>query len=293
MTRVRYIGAIVFVVGAIILISALGIGNYNFIDAFARLWPLVLINIGVNMLFKKKRIFVKAVLIFSVCFYFLYAVFSPVLTPAIEENLAEASYELKLNSDDAVAVRAAEPSSKLLSATLNVKDFDVEAKFNSAEASDFSIAQSYFEDTSAGGDWALYEIGDIDSSSGYKFAELSLDSAVKWDINLETFNLHAFFDVSDVVVNSMTIDSFGTDVELKFNEQAKTNIVVQSTDTKIRLVVPRSLGIKVMAQVIDLNVPLELERVNDAYQNKQFAKNGGIVFNINSVDTTIKIDYID
>jgi hypothetical protein len=237
-------GLILICIGVFWLLSSFGVINWSLFDVMFKLWPLMLIVIGINMIFRSKNyikyitwgIFIVTVILFG--FYGEYgykndASFN-IDSNFVQENIPETTAgklrlqlgggNLRINPIDDKLIIAKVPDSKVK------KDI----KFIGSDKSKVNINIEQKTD-----------IINLNKKKTYDYG-FDLNSNVVWDIDIDTGAINGTLDFSDLKVSKLDIDMGVSNLKLIFGDnQSNTKVDIDGGISNLDMTIPENVGVRV------------------------------------------------
>lgn len=236
-------GVVLVLVGLFWLLTNFGIVNWSLIDVMLRLWPLILITIGINVIFRDKVIIryitwgLFFIIIISFGFYNQYrfgngefvnsdpnmTIESRTETTMGKLNLQLGGGSVEINSTDKALINATIPNNRVwkdvrFSNGNKRADIDIKQKSNFVH---FGGNQSY----------------------DYDF---SLDDKLLWDIDIDTGAINGTMDFSNLMLSKLDIDMGASNLNLIFGDKSeKTKVDIDGGVTNLEITVPKDIGVRI------------------------------------------------
>ncbi len=239
-------GIILIGVGIILLLINMGIMSGAIIFEFFRLWPIVLIVIGVNVISKNNKIIsvVTWILLFAIIIG--YGVLTNEKPQIFESSMDE---EIKVEKQKVT------------------EQGDLDLQFGGAEivigsTSDklfnVMIENGYLEyDVQYSNDNKRVDI-DVDGTKRkkvYVFREIEneynieLNNEIEWNINADMGAISGIIDMSELKIDTLDLDLGAGDIEMIFGDKNDfTQVNVDAGASNIEIDVPENVGVKINSQ---------------------------------------------
>lgn len=233
------IGLILVTIGIFLLLSNLGIISGNVFYSLFDLWPLLLIVIGVNTIFRNNRIvpYISWILFFIVLI--LYGVTRNTdvdsegfLESIVIEKRAETQYanlDLEIGASD-LTIDSTDGS--LLRGNLSGRRLDYVEEYSR----DFEIANLDFQSRS-------FTIGNlVDYNSTYGFY---LNRDVIWDLDMDLGAINGEINLVDIPVRSLEIDLGAANLSLFLGDRHDLDLYIDSGASNLEIAIPQGVGLRV------------------------------------------------
>ena len=263
-------GIILIAIGIILLLVNLGYFSFSLLFGIFDLWPLILIVVGVNILFKKKTII--TVITWTLFFVILisYGVFyqgNIAKNNLIKNNVnikkpVETVYgELDLDIGAAKIDIGSEEES-LIKANLEGR----ELSYNETYKNNKEIASLRFEGKE-------YNLINFDKAKGSIYG-FNLNKDVIWDLDLDLGAISGKLNLEEVPIKSIDLDFGAGDLDIilgsKYNH---SNIKIDSGASDLTIIIPKEAGIKLKLDtaLTETNIgDLNLNRSGDYYVSSDY-----------------------
>ena len=232
------IGLILVTLGVFILLANLGIINYNVFNSLINLWPLLLIVIGVNIIFRNNRIvsYISWALFFLVLIvYGIYAESNELNTSNYTEQLIiekreETNYaNLDLNlGASRISIDSSED--ELLTGDLRGRRLDYREEYGNDNA--------YLSFQPRG--FRVVGIGSMDAS--YDFL---LNSDVIWDIDIDLGALTGNLNFEDIPVRTIDLDAGATSLTVSLGNKHDLDFSIDSGASNLDIIIPNGVGLRI------------------------------------------------
>ncbi|HEY9062140.1 MAG TPA: hypothetical protein VIO64_16820 [Pseudobacteroides sp.] len=277
------LGVFLLAIGIIWILISFNVISFSYVTTFFisafKLWPLILIFIGVNLVFKYN----SAVKTISWILYF-----SIVLSYGIIANPKIGFEGVKINLD--LGNRRNENyvkySEKIKEATKNGKiDISLGAtKINldgntkelfSADVPE-SVKLNKVDYSNNDKDVKI----DLNKSHYFDFASktcsFNLNKNVLWDIDMNTGAINGTMDMTDIKLKKLDLNIGASSIDMKFGSgYDKTKVDINAGASNINLTVPRSSGIRIKISKITNHTNLDSlgwNKNKDVYESPNYDK---------------------
>ncbi len=258
------LGLFLILIGILFLLSKLEIFKFSFFDYIGTLisfWPIVLIVIGISILFHKHTI-IKIILWGSflafVLFYSSYAERFDGFNGFL--NLKDFSFfiengEIKWNWDEEGTSRKSmvHKNNKAEKGKMSIELGACKFELKDTHGNVFEVIsnmkelshRSNYDRNSKTDEINIWE-ENISKKMKNRYAELKLEKDLIWDIDAHLGALDAMFDMSELNINSFSLDIGAGNVDLYLgSENSHTKVYVNGGMSNISIHIPEDSGIKV------------------------------------------------
>ncbi len=286
MNKNKVSGAIILIaIGVFLFLKNLGYIDFNIFVGILDLWPLILIVIGVNMLFNKKKVvpFVTWIAFFIILI--LYSVFYQNIniynfTGNAKAELVQKNIDIEKDSKTsygefeldigASKVDIGSEEEKLISTHLKSGDLTYSESYENNK----EIAILKFENKDNIG----INFGRLDND--YNF---NLNEDIIWDLDFDLGAISGKFDLIDVPIRTLDLDLGAANLDVILgNERKESFINIDSGASNLNIVIPKDAGIK-----IKLDGALTATNIDDLNLNKL----GDYYISSNYEDTNTKLEF--
>ncbi|HHV60947.1 MAG TPA: cell wall-active antibiotics response protein [Clostridiaceae bacterium] len=234
------VGIAIITVGIIWLLSNLGLLSWNIFGSLRVLWPLVLVVIGLNMIFKKHPLIKGLTWVALIAVLVLYSFFTAEkFKPSgqnskdiyIEKNAIIESVELRVDLG-ALNLNIESTSNGLLNAASDIPDLNYSYTDNNSKRSKIYINNK-----------KNFSFLKFNSSQSM---DIKLNKDVVWDLDVNIGAINGIFDLRDIKVNSLDISMGASNLNIKFGAHGDmVNAKINSGASNINIYVPREVGLKI------------------------------------------------
>ncbi|QIB26397.1 LiaF transmembrane domain-containing protein [Caloranaerobacter azorensis] len=232
------IGFILIFLGIIWLLDNLNILNFSIWNVFFDLWPVILIILGLNLIFRNNKIIIIAWILFII-FAIFYGFYS--------EN--STSYELEnqnivLEKEDFIANGILEL--KLSAGNFNIKP--TKDELLNAYITDPNIY--YKSNLDRNSKTAQIEFKQknhkkIVTNRGYRY-NFNLNEDVNWNINIDIGAVDGTLDLKNINFQDLEIDAGAGDINILLGEKLKdSKIDIDMGAGNLDIAIPKNLGVKI------------------------------------------------
>ena len=225
--------------GVFLLLANLGLINYNVFYSIFDLWPLLLIVIGINVIFKDNKIVSYITWLFFFIILIVYGVYTQgasqneeISTDYVLEKREETKYanldldlgasRLNINSTD----------NDLLRADLIGRRLDHRQKYsNGNEKVDIVFASKAHNMLNLQGYDATYDF--------------NLNNGVIWDIDLDLGALSGEINLEDIPVRSIDLDSGAASLTIILGDKHDLDFAIDSGASSIDIIIPTGVGLRI------------------------------------------------
>lgn len=286
MNKNKLSGAIILIaIGVFLFLKNLGYIDFNIFVGILDLWPLILIVIGVNMLFNKKKVvpFITWIAFFIILI--LYSVFYQNINiynftgnakaELVQKNIniekdSKTSYgEFELDIG-ASKVDIDSEEEKLISAHLKSGNL----RYNESYENNKEIAILEFENKDNIG----INFGRLNND--YNF---NLNKDIIWDLDLDLGAISGELNLVEVPIKSIDLDLGAADLDVILgNKYRESFIKIDSGASDLNIIIPEGSGIK-----IKLDGALTATNIDDLNLNKL----GDYYISSNYEDANTKLEF--
>ncbi len=236
-------GIFLVAIGIIFILINIHIIDETIIYGLYMLWPLILIVVGVNVVFRRNHIvrtitwltFLAVLITFSYAYRENGDFGKPIISKQIsEDKLAETKNGALKLAMGGLNVNVDSTDTKLMDAYIYAKN--ITNDFNLSEGNDlanFSFKRDEYMFT-------------IPNFGGKQKCDFHLNSDVIWSLDLDMGMSKVTIDASDLIISKLDIDSGLTKFDIKLgNRSTLTEIDVDTGVSSFDLSVPKDSGIKI------------------------------------------------
>lgn len=248
------LGVVIILVGIIWLLSNLDIFSFSVVDVFfrslGRLWPIILIGIGVNILLKENavvRLLVWLIIFMTIFVYGIFTVnngtgydyhYSPHYNDTKSHDYTltkeEATVEGKLNFNfGAGQLTLASIDNNLMEVKSNIPDLKYDHRFqdgNKKVILDFNKTKYSFQ-----------------GNHEKLFCNMNLHQGVTWEMDLDLGAAKGNLDLKNLIINKIDLDVGAADLDLYLGEKSmgQNRIDINAGASNLEIYVPNEAGLKV------------------------------------------------
>lgn len=273
------IGLILVTVGIFLLLANLGIINYNVFYNIFNLWPLLLIVIGINIVFRNT----KAISYIAWGLFFVIIIIYGVYT----QNNLETS---DLSTETIVMERRAETryadlDLDLGASRLNINSTDDELLLGNLKGRRLNYTEKY----SNGREKVdiLFESGNFNLTNFQANQDATYDfylnNEIIWDLDLDLGALSGQLNLEDIPTRSLDLDIGAASLTIVLGDKHDLDFSIDSGASSIDIIIPKGVGLK-----IELDIGLSANNIDDLdliYNDDYY-----ISSNYDSAETKINID---
>ncbi|SHJ69352.1 LiaI-LiaF-like domain-containing protein [Paramaledivibacter caminithermalis] len=234
-------GFILIFIGVFLLMSNLGIINWSFYGIF-RLWPLILIVIGINIIFRANNLIryitwgIFFIIVILLGFYGDYK-WKNDITFNSNPNFVQATHEK--TSIGKLRLKLAGGNIKINS----INDNLIKAKVSSSNVK----RQVRFSDDKTKVDINIEQEIDfikLNNKKSYDY-NFNLNNNVLWDIDIDTGAINGTLDFSSLKISKLDMDMGVSNLNLKFGDkQDYTKVDIDGGISNLEITIPENLGVK-------------------------------------------------
>jgi len=232
-------GIILIVIGILWILGNLGITTFNFryiVDTIVEFWPLILIIIGINIIFKNE--------IFNNVLWIIFFIFVLVYSSFIQNN---PNYTQDLQGEDTSLELEEEIDRGELNLDLGAASFEI-----GRENDQYAVIKHTGE--------FLYKVKNKDNKKILKlenkkginlrnrFSKLlvGLNNNISWKIDINSGASRGVLDLEDIIVEELDIETGAQSMEIILGDKSPTtNIDIEAGASKIDLNLPSNSGLRV------------------------------------------------
>ncbi|NLJ90740.1 MAG: hypothetical protein GX323_07550 [Clostridiales bacterium] len=245
-------GLFLIVIGLLLLLFNLGYINFNVFTSFFDLWPLLLIAIGINIIFKNNRIvsYITWGLFFVIII--AYGIFTQDnsntmigFNSVAVEKFSETKYG-NLNLGIGASKIIMDSTDKdLISADLRGRPLDFNERYkNNNEIAIIDFQSRKFNIRGQEKHKAVYDF--------------YLNKDVIWDINFDLGAVSCEINLEDIPVKNIDLDSGASDLTFILGNKHDLNFEIDTGASNINIVIPKDVGLK-----IDIDSALSNSNIKD------------------------------
>lgn len=271
------LGIFLMTLGILWALWSMGIVSWSIVNSIAVLWPLLLVVAGVNIIFKRNAI-VGAL---------TWVVFLGVLV-SYSYFVEDVKYKDSADNRKVVIDRRAETQKGNLKISVGgtkvTLDSDTD-KMLEAEIGDRYITYNQRSDNESSDiifEKRHFNIGSFNTGINRFNNVFHLNKEVKWNIELNTGALDGNFNMSQLAVEKLRINTGAADLKMTLGEKASnTQVKLDAGASKIDFYVPKNAGVKVKLD----------GGLNDTnFNGPEWEKRDGYFYAKNYEQATVKID---
>lgn len=237
-------GLILILIGLFWLMTNLGIISWSIFDVIFRLWPVILIVIGINTIFRGRKSIryltwgIFCIIIIAFGFYSQYRSKNDISINSnsnldIENRVETTSGKLKLQLASG-NIKIDSTDSKLINARIpNDDKVRKDVKFSN----DSSRINVDIEEKSE-----TFNIDKRNSPSYY----FELSKNLLWDINIDMGAINGTMDFSNLKVSKLDIDVGASNLDLIFGANSEHTMVgIDGAVSNIEITIPENVGVRI------------------------------------------------
>ncbi|QUH24404.1 LiaI-LiaF-like domain-containing protein [Serpentinicella alkaliphila] len=238
-------GLFLITLGLVFLLANLGIISWSFIFNIVTLWPLLLIIVGINIMFKKNYviriftwiIFIAALIGYSVFtgnYKYMHHSYDSSYTQGnavlMDESIESAYLELKLGGTDLGIVGGT--SEALVDIKANDTIYHSVETNNNNRHANINIENSSEE---------FFNRNRINQK-----INLSLNTEIPWKIHAKVGAIAGNLDFRDILIEELKIQVGAGDLDIRFGALASnTTAEINAGASNLKLYIPSSTGVKI------------------------------------------------
>lgn len=270
-------GAVLIVIGIIFLLINLGYISFSILFGIFDLWPLILIVVGINVLFKNKSIvsFITWTLFFIILVLYglYYGEISNIGTTGYNTNFKKPIETLygELDLDiGAAKINIESAQSDLLNASLQDSNLDYTDTYkNNKETAVFNFKSKNYN-----------KVNLNNKNNNYSF---KLNKDVIWDLDFDLGAVSGVLNFEEIPIRSMDLDFGAGNLDIILgNNYSKSKIKIDSGASNLNILIPENAGIK-----IKLDTALTKTNID----NLNLSKEGDYYVSSNYEEASTKLDF--
>lgn len=234
-------GLIFIIIGILLLLFNMGTINFNVFISLLDLWPLILIAIGINIIFKNNRVisYITWGLLFVIIIIFSIST-QGISNTSIRSNdiVIEKFPETKygsLNLDTGASKIIMDSTDKhLLSADLRGRQLDLKQEYNNNNETAIINFQS-----------GMFKIRDRDRERHNTLYNFYLNKDVIWDIDLNLGAVSCEMNLEDIPVRRIDLDSGAADLTFILGNKHNLDFEIDAGASNINIIIPQDVGLKI------------------------------------------------
>ncbi|MCK4918819.1 MAG: hypothetical protein KAS01_00350 [Candidatus Pacebacteria bacterium] len=269
-------GLYMLLFGFVFLWITLGFIQFNILFQFLRLWPLFFVVVGIEVIFKRTKIaFLKVLSPLVVIFFVVWIVFVSQNGDFFHKREAELykiyqqvssnnkTTELNVDFSFGKLLISSENENAISGSFVVPKGIIPNKQFTEFEKEDIYAVSNNSDSEYVFGPWDNNHLWDI-----------RVGENVPIKIRAKTYASRNKFDFSDFNISEFTLDTSGSSSEIFLNEDMK-NMIVNSIGSKIVIVIPQNIGIRIFFNkffIINNFEKLGLEKKYKEYISHDYEK---------------------
>ncbi len=290
----RFFGFLFIIIGIVLFVGGLNIFTFDFYIAFSYLWPLILINIGLGMLTKNRRLLNIVKGLSLICFL-LFAIFGYDYTA----EKAESEFPLQIVSDVSKKVKPASEiinysSSELKSKSkLVIEEIDSSYAISAGDNPGITSSTNLDIELKEGTKYNKYIIEGIKSAGSEPLA-LSLSKDTIWEIEVESFKTDLSLDASGFKFDELELSGLSNTLELTLAGDSSGKVEIDGTDAKLKLLVASDSQYKLETDCLSTKIKVENKLIEQSnYESDNYSKDRGVLITIDGINAEIEIVKVD
>lgn len=264
-------GIVLIGIGIVFLLMNLGYISFSIFFSLFDLWPLILVIVGINIIFKKKPIisFITWTLFFIILIFYgtfyegrnvLIRGMSTGYGTNITKSIGTSYGVLNLDIGGAKVNIGSEEKDLLKLSAQGDKLEHSETYKNSKETAVLSFRNKNFNGIN------LNKRG-----SNYKF---DLNKNVIWDLDFDLGAISGELNLEDIPIRSIDLDLGAGNLDIVFgNKHSKSNVYIDAGVSNLTITVPNEVGLKIKMDraLSKINIDdLNLTRLGDYYISSNY-----------------------
>ncbi|NJD01138.1 MAG: hypothetical protein FIA99_00720 [Ruminiclostridium sp.] len=235
-------GVFLLTVGIIWVLVSVGVISWSIINALFVLWPLILVIIGVNIIFRNNKI-IRAVAwaaFLTVLISYSYIFDDKTNAGGIRTGEKVTIEKLAEVQKGNLKIAFGGTRISLDSGTLKLLEAEIQDK-------DITYAEKSLDgETSISFDKKAYSISNFNTNLNNRNNRFHLSSQVPWHIDIDTGAVDGSFDMSGLSVEKLSLDTGAANLALTLGAKYSNPVVdINAGASKIEINVPSDAGVKV------------------------------------------------
>ncbi|OLS03612.1 LiaI-LiaF-like domain-containing protein [Tissierella creatinophila] len=241
------LGIVLIVIGIIWILSNLNLINvnvYNIVNYMIRgvfdLWPLILVIVGINIMFKREGLnTILWILFFIVLIVYSLFIKGNILEKTSNGNLKDEIYTVEMRED----IEKGKLDLDVGATSFNIDPIDDDfAKLEHDGTFNYKFSRKGNEEN-------LYisnEIpNDILNNKNKRSFELGLNKEIPWELDLDVGAISGNLNLKDIMVKKLDVDMGAGKIEITLGDKAElTSMDIDAGASQIILNIPESSGLK-------------------------------------------------
>ncbi len=268
------LGVGLIAVGAVWLLQTMGLITFNVFNSIAQLWPLILVVIGINIIFRGNDIVRLVTWMAFFAAVIIYGYYNPVVNnqKALTNGKTHIIEKLEATDSGFLKINAGASELNLKSGTENLMEI-----WSNIPNMNYSTDYDYGN----GNKGARISVGSRESGGFWSFGnmsgrrmELSLNQDVVWDVDVDFGAGASRLDFSDVKLGKADLDiGAGSLTMYVGSNNAQTDIKLDAGASSIELYVPKTSGVVITAEnaLSSINIDqLDLIKEGKRYTSRNY-----------------------
>ncbi len=237
-----FFGLALVVLGVVLLLVNLGYFSPGIIFRLFHLWPLILVIIGINILFRKSKFKTYITWISWIAFFSIVIVYS----------LFGSNPEGSRIIDDRVVIEKLEETEfgkfdlDIGASTLNINSTDTDLLVAEISGRELNYRKDFSNHNQlASIKFYSKEFNIIDIQNEPSRYDFYLNKDVVWDLDVDLGAMSGKMDLGDVPVRSLDLDSGAVDLALVLSDKHDTKVSIDSGASNLSIEIPKSVGLKI------------------------------------------------
>lgn len=245
-----FIGLALIAAGLLLGLYNLGYISWSIWMAIADLWPLVFVVIGVSIIFKHKPWVNGLAWIVFLASLVAYGFYMSSTSPGTWRSGLPGSQfreyqERSFSYDYGEDIKNAKLSLELGAGNITVAS-ESNKLLSAATTNPYIESNPVIEGENASFEFATERMGMMPMGRDSYSYDFRLGSKAIWDIEVDCGAIDSNFDLTEIPVSSLDIDSGAADIEIKIGSlQKDSSISINSGASDISITVPVSSGVRV------------------------------------------------
>lgn len=236
-------GLILILIGIFWLMTSFGVITWSFFDVMFRLWPLILVVIGINIIFRAKsyiRYITWGIFFITIVLFGFYSQYnyennvdfntSPNFVQEGNPEITSGKLKLQLGGGN---IKINSIGDKLIKAKVPDSEVRKDIKFsNNNTKVDIDIEQKS-------------EFVYLNKQKSYDY-NFNLNDNVLWNIDIDTGAINGTLDFSNLKISKLDIDMGVSNLNLIFGDnQDNTKVDIGGGISNLEITIPDKLGVRV------------------------------------------------
>ena len=234
------IGLIIVTIGIFLLLANLGIINHNVFYNILNLWPLLLIVIGINVIFRDSRI----VSYITWGLFFLIIIIYGIFSTSREDNT-------NLDNHNIVMERKEETGFANLTLDLGASRLNINSTEDDLLTANLSGTSLDYSEVYRNGNeyvdigFKSRRINIIGIQGNGNTHDFNLNKDIIWDLDLDLGDLSGHINLEDIPVRSIDLDSGATNLTVSLGNKHDLEFSIDAGASNLELIIPEDVGLRI------------------------------------------------